>query len=111
MPSPIQFNIIIDKIIKEVKTENGYRMKETEIEIICYDKDDARLIAKSENGLHRLLMTMARVYQSCNMKIATQKNKIPNGKQRIDSSKSAPLITLEARYQVAWSQTRYNNNP
>jgi len=49
-PSPMLFNLIMDKIIANLPKELGYRMGNDPIHIICY-ADDAVLIADSEENL------------------------------------------------------------
>ena len=48
------FNLIMDKMIKNLPKELGYRMGNDSIHIICY-ADDAVLIADSEENLQTLL--------------------------------------------------------
>ena len=49
--SPMLFNLVMDRIINQVKgVGRGYRMGQTEFKILCY-ADDAVLIAESEDNL------------------------------------------------------------
>ena len=53
-PSPMLFNLIMDKIIENLPKELGYRMGNNPIHTLCY-ADDAVLIADSEKSLQTLL--------------------------------------------------------
>ena len=53
--SPTLFNLVMDEIIKEVKTAGrGYRMGNKQIKICCY-ADDVVLISKDVVNLQQLL--------------------------------------------------------
>lgn len=72
--SPLLFNIILDEIIKQVKTKRGYRMGNREIQILCY-ADDTVLIAEDEDDLQRLLHQFNITAKKFNMKISAEKTK------------------------------------
>lgn len=52
--SPLLFNLIMDEIIKKVKTKKGYPMGNKELKILRY-ADYAVLFAESEDDLQWLL--------------------------------------------------------
>ncbi|XP_057653539.1 uncharacterized protein LOC130892274 [Diorhabda carinulata] len=71
--SPILFNIIMDEIIKEVKTAGRrYRMGKHEFKIVCY-ADDAVVISEDEDILQKLLHRFETVAGKFNMIISKQK--------------------------------------
>lgn len=72
--SPLLFNIILDEIIKQVKTRRGYRMGNKEIQILCY-ADDTILIAENEDDLQRLMHQFNITAKKFNMKISAEKTK------------------------------------
>jgi hypothetical protein len=48
------FSLVMNKIIKDVRYKEGYKIGDKELNVTCY-ADDAVLIADSENSLQRLL--------------------------------------------------------
>lgn len=54
IPSPMLFNLIMDKFIKKVKQMKGYRMSRNVLNILYY-ADDFILIAENENHLQRFV--------------------------------------------------------
>jgi hypothetical protein len=73
--SPFLFNIIMDKIIEDIKAlQLGYTMGNNHIGILCY-ADDAVLLADSESDLQKLLQQFHTSSQLFNMKISINKTK------------------------------------
>jgi len=73
--SPLLFNIIMDRIIKEVKaTGKGFTTDKGEIKIICY-ADDAVLISENEDELQRMLYRLHLMAKRFNMRISIAKTK------------------------------------
>ena len=73
--SPFLFNVIMDKIIEDIKSlDLGYTLGKNKIDIVCY-ADDAVLIADSENDLQKLLHKFHMSSQRFNMKISIDKTK------------------------------------
>lgn len=72
--SPLLFNIMMDEIIRKVKTGRGYRMGDQEFTILCY-ADDAVLFAESEDDLQRNLQLFNDKAKELNMIISAQKTK------------------------------------
>lgn len=71
--SPILFNVIMDEIIKDVKTAGrGYRLGNKEIKIVCY-ADDAVIISEDEDNLQRLLYRFEKAAARFNMVISSEK--------------------------------------
>ena len=71
--SPTLFNLVMDEIIKEVKTAGrGYRMGNKEIKICCY-ADDVVLISEDEDNLQRLLFRFQNIAEKFNMAISIEK--------------------------------------
>ena len=74
-PSPMLFNLIMDKIIANLPKELGYRMGNDLIHIICY-ADDAVLIADSEENLQTLLLRFDQMAERLNMEISLKKQSL-----------------------------------
>lgn len=73
--SPLLFNLIMDKIIQNVKnTSSGYRLGSKEIQIVCY-ADDAMIVAENEDNVQRLLHTFHNTAKDYNMEISIEKTK------------------------------------
>lgn len=72
--SPLLFNIVMDEVIKSVRSERGYRMGNQQIGILCY-ADDAVLIAESEDDLQRMLHKFNTTARQYIMIISTEKTK------------------------------------
>ena len=73
--SPMLFNLVMDRIINQVKgVGRGYRMGQTEFKILCY-ADDAVLIAESEDNLQRMLFEFNQTANKYNMSISIPKTK------------------------------------
>lgn len=48
--SPMIFNLVMDKLIDNVKTTKGYKMGKKNLNILCY-AEEAVLIVDTENNL------------------------------------------------------------
>lgn len=72
--SPLLFNIIMDEIVKKVKTKRGYPMGDNTISVVCY-ADDAILLARSEDDLQRILHEFNTTAKMFNMQISSEKTK------------------------------------
>lgn len=73
--SPLLFNLIMDRIIHKVRRVNqGYRMGNELLKILCY-ADDAVLFADSEDGLQWLIQAFYREALELNMVISIPKTK------------------------------------
>ena len=73
--SPLLFNVLMDRIIYNVKNVNhGYRMGNNYIKIVCYAAD-AVLIADSDDGLQWLLQAFKKEAEKINMEISIPKTK------------------------------------
>lgn len=71
--SPFLFNLIMDRIIDDVKKVcGGYRMGLRSIKILCY-ADDVILIADNEDDLQRLLYRFQTTAEKLNMQISLEK--------------------------------------
>lgn len=71
--SPFLFNLIMDRIINDVKKVcGGYRMGLRSIKILCY-ADDVILIADNEDDLQRLLYRFQTTAEKLNMQISLEK--------------------------------------
>ena len=69
------FNLVMDRIINQVKgVGRGYRMGKTEFKILCY-ADDAVLIAEIEDDLLRMLFELNQTANKYNMSISIPKTK------------------------------------
>ena len=69
------FNLVMDRIINQVKgVGRGYRMGQTKFKILC-DADDAVLIAKSEDNLQQMLFEFNQTANKYNMSISIPKTK------------------------------------
>lgn len=72
--SPLLFNLIMDRIIKDVAPKAGYQMGRHSVNIICY-ADDVTLIANNEDDLQRLVHQFNISAKRYNMQISKQKTK------------------------------------
>lgn len=72
--SPLLFNIVMDELIKEVKKGKGYKLRDSEITVLCY-ADDAVLVAEREDELQRLLNIFNITGKKFNMIISSEKTK------------------------------------
>lgn len=71
--SPILFNLIMDEVIGDVTaSDNGYRIGNQQIKIVCY-ADDAVLISENEDGLQRLLHSFQLSARKWNMIVSVPK--------------------------------------
>lgn len=98
--SPLLFNIIMDEVIRSVRTLKGYRMGNREIAILCY-ADDAVLVAESEDDLQRLLHRFNCIAKSFNMIISTQKTKC------MTTSKTPLRCKLEVEGKVIQQEMKF----
>ena len=73
--SPLLFNLVMNEIIKEVRTGHGYKMGDNELNMVCY-ADDVVLMANTEDDLQRLLYRFHLSCQKYNMKISVLKSRV-----------------------------------
>ena len=73
--SPLLFNIIMDEIIKAVQVLKGYKMRDRNVNVLCY-ADDAILLVESEYDLQRLLHEINCTAKLFNMTISAQKQNV-----------------------------------
>lgn len=72
--SPLLFIMVMEEIIKETKTQKGYKMGSKEIKMVCY-ADDVILVTECEDDLQRMLHQFNTSCQNYGFKISTLKTK------------------------------------
>lgn len=72
--SSFLFNLLMNKLIDAVRFKRGYRLGNSNINIICY-ADDAVLVASSEDDLQRMLHSFNLAAEVFNMKVSAKKTK------------------------------------
>lgn len=68
------FNLMMDKVIGDIRPMARYRMARKNINIICY-AGDAALLANSEDDLQRMLHQFVRSAGTLHMDMSKQKTK------------------------------------
>ena len=84
------FNLVMDRIINHVKGVGlGYRMGQTEFQILCY-ADDAVLIAESEDNLQRMLFEFNQTANKYNISIPKTKSMTGQGTDPMQAGTKRP---------------------
>ena len=72
--SPLLFNVVMNKIIKDLKGLQGYSLGDENVNIVCY-ADDATLVVDNKDDLQQLLYRFSQSCAKYDIKISPKKMK------------------------------------